>query len=96
MKKLLIVYIYEGASLAPKARLPAIASRRPPHMPSVGPPARPLGLHGRLACAACLTADVAVVTAIVIIIEAGLSAVMAPLSGVLIFHLQIYNKSTIF
>ena len=65
-------------------------------MPSVGPPARPFGLHGRLAVAACFTADVAVVTAIVIIIEAGLSAVMAPLSGVLISHLQIYNKSTTF
>ena len=65
-------------------------------MPSAEPHARPFGLHGRLAVAACFTADVAVVTAIVIIIEAGLSAVMAPLSGVLISHLQIYNKSTTF
>ena len=65
-------------------------------MPSAEPHARPFGLHGRLAVAACFTADVAVVTAIVIIIEAGLSAVMAPLTGVIISHLQIYNKSTTF
>lgn len=65
-------------------------------MPSAEPHARPFGLRYRLAGAACLTADVAVVTAIVIIIEAGLSAVIAPLSGVLISHLQIYNKSTTF